>query len=164
MPAVSREVMIDAQPGAVWETLADIGSVSVWNPVVDHSVETGDAVETGIGAARHCELPGSMGAIDEVVTGWDEQHSIEFEIDGARMIRAMHARFELSEAGQTTRVHMTSDFTMSFGTLGALMAATIGKRMLGANMERTLAGLKAHVEAEQVAAGGAEGEASASER
>ena len=170
MPVVSREVMIDAPRSAVWATLADIGSVSAWNPVVEHSVETADAeradeVEAaGVGSARHCELPGSMGAIDEVVTAWDEHESMGFDVFGAKMMRAMHARFELSEVGAATRVLMTSDYTMSFGPLGSLMASTMGKRMMTGNMEKTLAGLKAHVEEWGATAAGAEAAASPSER
>lgn len=164
MPVVSHEVTIDAPRAAVWDTLADIGSVSEWNPIVDHSADTSNSIATGIGAARHCELPGSMGAIDEVVTAWDELDSMAFDVRGARMMRAMHARFDLADAGTATRVSMISEFTMSFGPLGALMAATMGKRMLARNMEQTLAGLKAHVEAQRAAGATSTEEASSSER
>ena len=148
MPTVSRHVTIAAPREAVWATLADIGSVSRWNPVVTHSVETSDdASSGGVGASRHCELPGSMGAIDEVVTGWNDLESMSFEISGAKMMRSMRARFDLAEDGDRTRVTMTSDFAMTLGPIGSLMAATLGRRMLGRNMEQTLSGLKQHVEA-----------------
>ncbi len=147
MPVVSRQVTIEAPREAVWATLADIGSVSQWNPVVTHSVETSDeGREAGIGSARHCDLPGSMGAIEEVVTDWDELTSMEYEVSGAKMMRSMRARFDLENAGDATRVTMTSEFSMILGPIGALMAATMGRRMMGQNMDRTLGGLKAHVE------------------
>lgn len=153
MPSVSRQVTIDAPRDAVWATLADIGSVSRWNPVVTHSVETSeDDGPAGVGSARHCDLPGRMGSIDEVVTGWNELESMEYEISGAKMMRSMHARFDLAEAGDATQVTMISDFTMVMGPIGALMAATMGKRMLGQNMDRTLEGLKQHVESSYPAA------------
>jgi carbon monoxide dehydrogenase subunit G len=165
MPVVRRELMIDAPRTAVWSTLADIGAVAEWNPVVEQSEDTseasaadgaGDGGEIGVDSSRHCDLPGSMGAIDEVVTGWDEHQSMAVQIHGAKMMRLMHARFELADAGSGTRVTMTSDFTMSFGPLGALMAATMGKRMPAGNMEQTLTGLKGHVEVQQMAAAAVE--------
>ena len=142
MPVVIRQVTIEAPREAVWATLADIGSVSQWNPVVTHSVETSDeGREAGIGSARQCDLPGSIGAIEEVVTGWDELTSMEYEVSGAKMIR-----FDLESTGDATRVTMRSEFSMILGPVGALMAATMGRRMMGQNMDRTLDGLKAHVE------------------
>lgn len=146
MPTVSRQVMIEATRDAVWATLSDIGAVSEWNPVVTHSATTDGRDTAGLGAARHCDLPGSMGAIDEVVTEWTERESMEFDIRGAKMMRAMRARFDLADAGSRTQVTMTSDFRMVLGPIGALMAATAGKRMLAGNMQQTLDGLKAHVE------------------
>lgn len=154
MPVVKRVVTIDAPRERVWAVLADIGSVSEWNPVVTHSVDTsGSEGAAGLGSGRHCELPGSMGAIDEVVTDWNELTAMEFDVRGARMMRDMRGRFELADAAGGTEVEMTSDFRMAFGPLGALMAATMGKRMLAGNMERTLEGLRDFVEAGVSSAG-----------
>jgi len=147
MPSVSRHVVVEAPRAAVWATLADLGAVSVWNPAVDHSAETADeAGPAGVGSARHCELPGSMGAVDEVVTDWQDQQSMELEVRGARMMRSMRARYDLETVGAGTQVTMSSEFRMAFGPIGALMAATMGKRLIARTMDQTLGGLKAHVE------------------
>lgn len=163
MPTVTREITIDASRAAVWEVLADIGSVSEWNPVVDHSVGTSEDMAGGIGASRHCDLPGSMGAIEEVVTAWEHEQSQTFRVSGAKMMREMHGTFDLFDDpdSPSTRVRMTADFTMQFGPIGALMAATMGKRMMAANIERTLAGLKTHVEADRATARSSESEVAA---
>jgi carbon monoxide dehydrogenase subunit G len=152
MPIVVREVIINAPRSSVWEVLADIGSVSEWNPVVSHSVETSDSTGVAaVGDSRYCELPDSMGAISETVTAWDHERSQSFQVEGARMMRRMHATFDLHDASEppqpTTEVRMTGDFSMKFGPIGSLMAATMGKRMMAANMEHALNGLKEHVEA-----------------
>jgi carbon monoxide dehydrogenase subunit G len=149
MPVVKQALTINAPRERVWAVLADIGSVSQWNPVVTHSAETsGTESPAGVGAARHCELPGSMGAIDEVVTDWNELEAMEFDIRGARMMREMRGRFELSAVPGGTQVEMSSDFRMGLGPLGALMAAIMGKRMLASNMKRALEGLRSYVEAD----------------
>ncbi len=166
MPIVVREVTIDAPRTRVWEVLADIGSVSDWNPVVTHSIETSETAEAAaVGDSRYCELPGSMGAISETVTAWDHERSQSFQVEGAKMMRHMHATFDLHDAPEapqsTTRVRMTSDFSMKFGPIGSLMASTMGKRMIATNMEHALSGLKEHVEASRATADSSESEVAA---
>jgi hypothetical protein len=129
MPMEKQALTIDAPHEPVWAVLADIGSVSEWNPVVTHSADTSAYVSPAdLGSGRHCELPGNMGAIDEVVTDWDKLKAMEFDIRRAKIMREMRGRFELADVLGGTHVEMTSDFRMAFGPLGALMAATMGKR------------------------------------
>lgn len=166
MPIVVREVIINAPRSSVWEVLADIGSVSEWNPVVTHSVETSDTTEAAaVGDSRYCELPGSMGAVSETVTAWDHERSQSFQVEGARMMRHMHATFDLTDTAEasqpSTQVRMTSDFSMKFGPIGSLMAATLGRRMMATNMQHALSGLKEHVEAGRATAGSSESEVAA---
>ncbi len=66
---VSRR--IDASRTKVWAVLADFPNIADWNRGVNRSYATSDAT-TGVGAKRHCDLA-PVGALEETVTGWDEE-------------------------------------------------------------------------------------------
>jgi carbon monoxide dehydrogenase subunit G len=152
MPRVRREVTIRAPREHVWAILSDLGSVSEWSPNITHSV---CADGEGLGAVRHCELPGAFGSIDETVTDWVDGQRFEVDIAGARMMRSMHTSMAVEGAlSGGSRVVMTTDFTMKFGPLGTLMAAMMGKRLTAKAMGETLGGLKQFAEASPVAEGG----------
>jgi uncharacterized protein YndB with AHSA1/START domain len=55
MTSFETEIKIDAPAGKVWQVLADIGTISRWNPGVVASHVTTDQT-TGVGAGRHCDL------------------------------------------------------------------------------------------------------------
>ncbi len=147
MPRVTEQIYIDAPRLRVWETLADIGAVSDWNPTVTHSATTSGDAE-GVGAARSCDISG-VGPVQETVVEWDERRAMFYEIDGASMMKRFQAGFTLDDEGAGTRVVMRADFDMTLGPLGALMAATMGKRRMRATLQKVLGGLKAHVEARE---------------
>lgn len=146
MPTVSRSVRIEAPRSQVWSVLADIGAIAEWSPAVSHSVTTSGA-PGGVGASRHCDLPGPLGATDETVTEWVEGERLRLDVAGARMLRSSNATFVLAEVGRATVVTMTVDYEMGGGPLGRLMAAMAGSRMLGRTMGQTLEGLRVHTEA-----------------
>ena len=56
MTRVTSEIRIDAPREKVWDVIADLGSVSVWNPLLADSHYTSEAKE-GLEAARHCDFP-----------------------------------------------------------------------------------------------------------
>ena len=45
MTKVTSEIRIDAPREKVWDVIADLGSVSVWNPVLSNSYYTSEAKE-----------------------------------------------------------------------------------------------------------------------
>ncbi len=146
MVQVVEQMRVEAPSERVWALLADIGGVAEWNPTVDHAVTTSEGRE-GLGASRSCAVAG-MGTLQETIVAWDEGREMFYEIEGAAMMRRMRAGFTLApiDAGAATLVTMRADFAMRGGPLGALMAATIGRRKLRATMLHVLAGLREHVE------------------
>jgi uncharacterized membrane protein len=145
MATVTHSVRIEAPRAQVWSVLSDIGAISDWSPAVSHSVTT-SGEPGGVGASRHCDLPGPLGATEETVTEWVEGERLSLDVAGARMLRSSNATFALEEAGAATDVTMTVNYEMAGGPLGPVMAAVMGNRMLGNTMQQTLDGLKQHVE------------------
>ena len=68
MTKVTSEIRIDAPRDKVWDVVADLGTVSVWNPVLADSHYTSEAKE-GVGASRHCDFPDG-GYVKERATEW----------------------------------------------------------------------------------------------
>ena len=73
MARFSTAIKINAPREKVWEVLADLGSISKWNPGVSNSHST--STETGgEGATRHCDLQnakgGSIGFLEERAFDW----------------------------------------------------------------------------------------------
>ena len=78
MTRVESEIRIDASKEKVWDVIADLGSVSVWNPVLAGSHYTSEAKQ-GLDAARHCDFPDG-GYVKERTLEWNDGESIKLEI------------------------------------------------------------------------------------
>lgn len=78
MTRVTSEIRIDASREKVWDVLSDLGSVSVWNPVLSNSYYTSEAKE-GLEAARHCDFPDG-GYVKESVLEWNDGESFTLDI------------------------------------------------------------------------------------
>ena len=120
---VSRQ--IDASRTKVWAVLADFPNIARWNRGVDRSYATSDAT-AGVGAKRHCDLA-PMGALEETVTGWDEEQRLEIKIESAARLPIAHglATFSLSSADAATDVFVEYSYEPKFGFLGQLMGRLI---------------------------------------
>lgn len=80
MTRVSTEIHIDASRDKVWNVIADLGSVSVWNPALAGSHYTSEAKE-GLEASRHCDFPDG-GYVTERAIEWRPGEAITLEITG----------------------------------------------------------------------------------
>jgi uncharacterized protein YndB with AHSA1/START domain len=71
MGTFSKETTIDASREDVWSVLADLGSISRWNPGVTHSRSTSHA-PGGEGATRHCDVGvgGRTAQLQERAVDW----------------------------------------------------------------------------------------------
>jgi uncharacterized protein YndB with AHSA1/START domain len=120
---VSRQ--IDASRTKVWAVLADFPNIARWNRGVTRSYATSDAT-AGVGAKRHCDLA-PLGALEETVTGWDEEQHLEIKIDSAAKLPIAHglATFTLSSADAATDVFVEYSYEPKFGFLGQLMGHLI---------------------------------------
>ena len=69
MTKVCGDIRIKAKQEVVWEALADLGTVSTWNPTITNSYYISEAKE-GVGASRHCDFPDG-GYVNERATEWE---------------------------------------------------------------------------------------------
>ena len=80
MTIVKAEIRIDASRENVWNVVADLGSVSVWNPALADSRSTSEARE-GLEASRHCDFPDG-GYVTERAIEWKPGEALRLEITG----------------------------------------------------------------------------------
>ena len=144
--AVSAEVAIAASSQAVWDVLADFGTIERWSPVVLESRLTSDRTE-GVGCSRHCELF-PRGSVEEVVSVWEPGRHVGIAVEpvpgGPIEAQRSDFRVELAEAG--SRVTMTIAFELTPAAAARLDAIEAALRQAA---EATTAGLKHHVETGQ---------------
>jgi hypothetical protein len=137
--------IVDAPVGDVWAVLADIGTISVWNPgVKDSHQTTGGNVEKG--ACRHCNLGGKNYLIEEVVT-FAPKSVITFRVMDTNLpFKAADIRFTLAEDSETTFVTVSPIYELKFGVAGKVMDTLMVRAVYRKGMKDLLKGLKSYVE------------------
>ena len=136
MRVVKAKRQIGASPDKVWAVLADFPNIAEWNSGVNRSYATSD-VTAGVGAKRHCDLA-PVGALEETVTGWDEEKRMEIKIESAAKLPIAHglATFTLSGTGAATDVSVEYSYEPKFGLWGHLM----GRLMLDGQLTKGFMG------------------------
>ncbi len=148
MATFTLERFIDAPVATVWEELAHIPSIHQWNPGVEHSYATSDAI-TGLGAARHCDL-GGRNYLKESVVEFEEGKVLTVRVDETNLpLAAVDIRFTLRPKENGTLVTVSPDYRVKFGMMGALLDAVYVRRTYAKGMGALLRGLKDHVEAKR---------------
>ena len=146
MSNFTTEIKIDAPVDRVWDTLADIGSIDEWNPGVKRSHVTTDRRE-GLGAGRHCELPGKK-HLDETVVDWEPHQRLTMRIVGTNLpLKTADIRFALRPAGGGTIVTVSPTYKLKFGPLGTVLDLLFVRRTYVKGIQALLVGLKKHAEA-----------------
>jgi carbon monoxide dehydrogenase subunit G len=156
MATKTHSIRIDAPKQRVWDVLADFGGTYRYNPNVVTSFSTSEA-NSGLRAARHCDLTFGGASINELIVGWDEGNSYDIEIvDGKRIppFKKALATFEVAEDGDGTLVTMTLRHSMKYGPIGSLMNRLVVDSQNTKALNLILAGLKHYIETgEEVAKG-----------
>lgn len=148
MSSFAVETTIDAPIEKVWGALADIGTISRWNPGVVESHTTSD-IEEGLGATRYCDL-GGKNYLDEEVVTWKPNEQITMRITGTNMpFKTADIRFYLREEDDgKTAVTCSPDYILKYGPVGSLMDKLMVHNTYRKGMESLLRGLKQYVEEE----------------
>ena len=150
MATFTVSTVIDAPGYQVWATLADIGSISRWNPGVTDSHLTSDA-DSCLGATRHCDL-GDRNYLDEEVVEFVAGEALTMRITRTNLpFQHADIRFRLKAQGAATRVSVSPEYRIKFGPIGTLMDRVMVRRTYEKGMRGLLRGLKQHVEAEVAA-------------
>ena len=114
MTTVTSEIRIDASRGEVWDVLADLGSVSVWNPAISNSYYTSEAKE-GLEASRHCDFPDG-GYVKENTLEWNPGESFKLDIyEGTVPFDSANAGISLADDGDGTIATVVIEYDLKAG-------------------------------------------------
>ncbi len=144
MSTVTKQTKINAPANEVWGAIADFGGVYKWAPNVSSSYSTTEA-NGGVGAGRHCEVPG-FGGIDEEIVEWKEGHSYKYQVENIGPIGKLVNEWSVTSDGNNSLVTTNVSYHMRFGIMGALMDRLIVRRSIRKAMAQGQAGLKGYVE------------------
>lgn len=148
MTTIERTIIIDAAQQAVWDKLADLGSIQDFNPGVKKSFYNTD-MTTGEGAGRICEFHGA-GIVNEKAVQWDDGKSFTLRIVPVEKIpffKQGNAQFILTRlADNRTKVYVKFDYKVGAGPIGALMNNIAMKSQFAKGFDGILKGLKKHLE------------------
>lgn len=105
---ISRSRTITAPPQAIWDVLADFGSLSAWADNIDHSCilnHTSDG--SPVGTTRRVQI--GRNTVVERITEFEPPDALAYDIEGLpSRLRAVGNRWTLRAAGAATRVTLTS--------------------------------------------------------
>ena len=144
MTKVRAEIRINAKQEIVWETLADLGAVSTWNPTIANSYYTSEAKE-GVGASRHCDSPDG-GYVNERATQWEDGKLVRLHIyEGTVPFDKFYGTYSISADGDETLASFTLEYDIRPDT--ALDPEKIEVENRDGLIPAVLEGLRHYVEA-----------------
>ncbi len=149
MASIRRSRTIAAKPQAIWEVLADFGSLGSWAKNVDHSclLEQGSG-GGAIGTARRVQV--GRNTVVERITEFDPPHLLGYDVEGLpRQLRRVHNCWQLAQSGDAARplttVSLTSTVEIGSNPLQHL-AERAACRLIVKESEALLAGLAKRME------------------
>ena len=123
MAAIDRSRTIAADPRAVWDVLADFGSISAWARNIDHSCILNQGDEP-LGTTRRVQI--GRNALVETITEFDPARALAYEVDGLpARVRRFTNRWSLRPSGDGTTVTLTSTVD-----IGSRAVHTLAERAL----------------------------------
>ncbi len=145
MGEFEEQATISAPPEKVWDVLADIGNIHLWNPGVVDSQQTTPG-EVSVGARRRCDL-GGKNYLDEEVVKFERPHSLTIRITNTNLpFQTADIRFSLEPQGDETVVKVSPEYRLKFGWLGRILDWVMVRSQYSKGMRGLLRGLKDYVE------------------
>ena len=144
MTDISRSRTISAPPQAIWDVLADFGSLSSWADGIEHSCILNHGPDGPVGTTRRVQV--RRDALVESITQFDPPTTLAYDIEGlpARLRRVFN-RWTLRPAGEATVVTVTSTVEIGRGPLADLAERIVG-RVMAKQSDAMLAGLNRRLE------------------
>jgi hypothetical protein len=110
---IDRSRTIVAGPQAVWDVLADFGSISAWADNIDHSCILVAGKEP-LGTTRRVQI--GRNALVETITEFDAQRVIAYDVDGLpKRVRRFSNRWSLRPTGDNATI-VTLTSTVEIGS------------------------------------------------
>ncbi len=144
MADIDRSRNIAADPNAVWDVLADFGSISSWADNIDHSCILSHGDEP-IGTTRRVQI--GRNALVEQITEFEPARTLCYDVEGLpKRLRRFSNRWSLRPSDNgTTIVTLTSTVEIGSGPLQKL-AERVACRVQVRQSELMLAGLANRLE------------------
>ncbi len=116
---IDRSRTIVADPHAVWDVLADFGSISSWADNIDHSCILVRGSEP-VGTTRRVQI--GRNALVETITEFDPVRVIAYDVEGLpKRVRRFANRWSLQPTGRAaTIVTLTSTVEIGSGAVKKL--------------------------------------------
>ena len=116
---IDRNRRIAADPEAVWDVLADFGSISSWADNIDHSCILNQGSEP-IGTTRRVQI--GRNALVETITQFDTTRALAYDVEGLpKHVRRFNNRWSLRPVAYGgTIVTLTSTVEIGSGPIRAL--------------------------------------------
>jgi uncharacterized protein YndB with AHSA1/START domain len=142
---ISRSRTITAPPQAIWDVLADFGSLSSWADNADHSCILNHGPDGGtVGTTRRVQI--GRNALVERITECDPAAALAYGIEGLpRRLRTVVNRWTLRPTGTATEVTLTSRVEIGAGPV-ARAAEWVVCRGMAKESDSMLAGLARRME------------------
>lgn len=145
MSEFEEQIIISASPDKVWDVLADIRNIYLWNPGVVRSKQT-TLGEVGVGAWRHCNL-GGKNYLDEEVIEFEKPHRLTMRINHTNLpFKAAEIRYTVELQGDKTLVRVSPKYQLKFGLLGGIFDTIMVRSQYRKGMQELLHGLRNYVE------------------
>jgi hypothetical protein len=140
MPSIRHSFDAQCTPAALWEVLADLGSVAQTNPMVSSVVIVGDR-RSGLGATRRCSLV-PKGMVTEKVWAYEEGRAVGLEvIESDWPIVTMSWKTEIVSRPGGARLEQLLEYKMKFGPIGWLLNTLVMRRAITRNVGEALKGV-----------------------
>jgi Polyketide cyclase / dehydrase and lipid transport len=116
---IDRNRRIAADPQAVWDVLADFGSISSWADNIDHSCILNQGSEP-IGTTRRVQI--GRNALVETITEFDTTRALAYDVEGLpKHVRRFNNRWSLRPVAYGgTIVTLTSTVEIGSGPIRKL--------------------------------------------
>jgi hypothetical protein len=116
---IDRNRIILADTQAVWDVLADFGSISSWADNIDHSCILIQGSEP-VGTTRRVQI--GRNALVETITEFDERRAIAYDVEGLpKHVRRFTNRWSMRPTGDdATTVTLTSTVEIGSGAVRKL--------------------------------------------
>ncbi|HYO05138.1 MAG TPA: SRPBCC family protein [Mycobacterium sp.] len=142
---ISRSRTITAPPQAIWDVLADFGSLSSWADNVDHSCILNQGPHGGaVGTTRRVQI--GRNVLVERITEFTPRTALAYDVEGLPgRLRSVVNRWTLRSTGDATEVTLTSRVEIGTGPV-ARAAEWVVCRGMAKESDSMLTGLTRRTE------------------
>lgn len=142
---ISRSRTISAPPQAIWDVLADFGSLSSWAVDVDHSCVLNRGPDGAtVGTTRRVQV--GRNVLVERISEFAPPSVLAYDIEGLPCrLRAVANRWTLRPVGEATEVTLTSTVEIGAGPLARTAEWAVCRGLAKAS-DSMLAGLARRTE------------------